>query len=63
MIRLHSEVAAGILTPADADAIEAAVIDHGNGVTELRLADLTADQQKALNRVIEQMECERCNGK
>lgn len=63
MIRLHSEVAAGLISPVDADAIEAAIVDHGNGVTELRLADLTADQRLALSRVIERRECERCNGK
>lgn len=63
MVRLHAEVATGILTPADADAIEAAIIDHGNGAIELRLADLTDDQRLALNRVIEQRECERCTGR
>lgn len=51
-IHLSHAVAAQVLTPAEATAIEGAVIDHGDGVTELRLYSLTADQVDALDEYL-----------
>ena len=58
-IHLSDAVAAGILSPAEATAIESGVIDHG-GAVELRLHDLTDEDRTALDRYLRWQDSECC---
>lgn len=60
MIHLSHAVADRILTIDEADAIESAVVDHGNGLVSLHRERLTRDQLDALDRYLRALDAECC---